>query len=38
MKDRAREIADFKPAPGKDPDEETRAYIDGLLRKERATP
>lgn len=35
VKDRARVIATFKPPPGKDPAEETRAYIDQLLREER---
>lgn len=35
-KDRAAKTAAWKPPPGKDPNEETRQYIDGLLRQERS--
>ena len=35
MKDRASATAGWTPPPGKDPNTETRAYIDGLLRQER---
>lgn len=34
-KDRARVIVEYRPPAGKDPAEETRAYIDQLLREER---
>lgn len=34
-KDRARVIVEYRPPSGKDPAEETRAYIDQLLREER---
>lgn len=34
-KDRAAKTAAWQPPPGKDKNEETRLYIDGLLRQER---
>lgn len=35
LKNRAEEISEYRPPPGKDPDQETRAYIDTLLQRER---
>lgn len=34
-KDQARAIVEYRPPPGKDPAEETRLYIDELLKRER---